>query len=245
MIESLQEGRIYFDEALQILIETDFRAGQCLAYWGMGLWEALLGQYGAALEDLENGLSIATEIGHRQWMAGNLSALGMVYCNLLEGEKGRQYSEQALSLSKGVGSRYWTKMAAGTLANACLLLGDPARGLAFLEEELDDQTSMHTVGNRYCWSRRAELALAQHEPALALEIVDQIIASIPGMSAESVNTSLWRLRGEILLEMGRTDEAEELLNTAILHARTIGEENIIWRLHASLGRLYRKTNCDA
>ncbi|MCK4725355.1 MAG: tetratricopeptide repeat protein, partial [Anaerolineales bacterium] len=171
-VGSLHDGRSYFDEAFQIILEVDHRADLCLSFWALGLWEALLGRYGAALENLENGLRIATEIGHRQWMAANLSALGMVYCYLLAGEEVKHFSEQALALSREVGSKYWTQLAAGTLVKAYLLLGDPAQGQVFLEEEFDDQTPMQTVGNRYFWSRRAEFALAQHEPALALEIVD-------------------------------------------------------------------------
>jgi tetratricopeptide (TPR) repeat protein len=165
----------------------------------------------------------------------------MVYTYLLAGEKARQYSEQALSLSREVQSLYWTQLAAGSLAKAYVLLGDPVQGQVYLEEELDDQTSMHTIGNRYCWSRRAELALAQHEPALALQIVDRVIDAIPDMSPGRLNTSLWRLRGETLLELGKTDEAEHVLHAALENARTIGEEYIIWRIHATLGRLYHRT----
>jgi tetratricopeptide (TPR) repeat protein len=239
---SPSEGRRYLDEALQITLENDFRAGQSLANWFLGLWEALLGRYGSAIEALESGLRIATEIEHRQWMAANLNGLAMIYIYLLEGEKSRQYSEQALSLSREVQSLYWTQLAAGSLAKAYLLLGDPVQGQVYLEEEHKDQTSMHTIGKRYCWSRRAELALAQHEPALALKIVDRVIDAIPDMSPGRLNTSLWRLRGETLLELGRTDEAEHMLHAAVENARTIGEEYIIWRLYATQGRLYQRTD---
>jgi len=239
------EGRRYLDEALQITLENDFRAGQSLATWFLGLWEGLIGRYGSAIEALESGLRIATDIEHRQWMAANLNGLAMVYIYLLEGEKARQYSEQALSLSREVQSLYWTQLAAGSLAKAYLLLGDPAQGQVYLEEEIDDQTSMHTIGKRYCWSRRAELALAQHEPKLALKIVERVIDAIPDMSPGRLNTSLWRLRGETLLELRRTDEAEPVLHAALDNARTIGEEYIIWRIHAIQGRLYQRTDRQA
>jgi phage shock protein A len=35
---------------------------------------------------------------------------------------------------------------------------------------------MDTMGKRYCWAKRAELALSQGEPDLALGIVERLIA---------------------------------------------------------------------
>ena len=39
--------------------------------------------------------------------------------------------------------------------------------------------------------------------------------------------------------MGRTEEACSLLRAAIENARATEERFLLWRLHASLGRLYR------
>jgi tetratricopeptide (TPR) repeat protein len=98
---------------------------------------------------------------------------------------------------------------------------------------------MDTLGKRYCWVRRAELALAQDDPALALEITERLIASAPGMSAGRVITYLWKLKGEALAVMGSTDEAESSLRAAIENAQATEERFLLWRVHASLAPLYR------
>jgi tetratricopeptide (TPR) repeat protein len=103
---------------------------------------------------------------------------------------------------------------------------------------ISSQAPMDTLGKRYCWVRRAELALAQGDPALALEIVERLIASAPGMSAGCVITFLWKLKGEAFGATGRADEAESLLRAALENAQSTKERFLLWRVHASLGRLY-------
>ncbi len=90
---------------------------------------------------------------------------------------------------------------------------------------------------RYCWARRAELGLCQGEPALALGIVERLIASAPGMSPGRVITFLWKLKGEALTALGEKGEAHTLLLAAIENAHATGERFLLWRIHASLGRL--------
>jgi hypothetical protein len=55
---------------------------------------------------------------------------------------------------------------------------------------------MDTLSKRYCWLWLAELALAQDDPAHALDITDRSIATAPGMSPGRVITYLWKLKAE-------------------------------------------------
>jgi tetratricopeptide (TPR) repeat protein len=187
---------------------------------------------------MQNGLRIATEIGHREWLVGNRFALGVLYVELFEPEEARQQLEQALTLAKGLRSQYWIHHVIGALAAAYCLRDDLAGAQTLLETVLSPQTPMDTMGKRYCWARRAELALSQGDPDLALEIVERLIASAPGLLPEGVITFLWKLKGEALAAMGRVEEAASLLNAAIENARAFGERFLLWRIHASLGRLY-------
>ncbi len=84
--------------------------------------------------------------------------------------------------------------------------------------------------------------LFQGDPALALEIVNRLIASAPGMSSGGVITFLWKLKGEALAAMGRAKRAESLLQATIENARELDERFLLWRVHASLGRHYRAMN---
>jgi tetratricopeptide (TPR) repeat protein len=56
---------------------------------------------------------------------------------------------------------------------------------------------------------------------------------------------LWKLRGEALAAMRHVNEADALLRAAKENARATGERSLLWRLHASLGRLYCAMNRQA
>ena len=104
---------------------------------------------------------------------------------------------------------------------------------------------MNTLHRRYCWARRAEAALGQNEPALALDIVERLIASAPGLLPDGVLTFPWKLKGEALAALGRRDEAVSLLRAALENAQASGERFLLWRIRVSLGKLYcTMKNCQ-
>lgn len=246
LIQSPQETRRPFiEKALKISQEIGWLAGESFALWALGIYHASQGQYGKAFKAALGGLDIATDIGHRQWMAGHEFNLGILYCDLLAGEKAHFHSEQALVLSREIQSQYWTNLSAATLAKAYLLLDDLPLSQAILDTVITSQTPMDSFSKRYCWARRAELALAQGEAALALNITDKLVDSTPGLSAGDVIPSVWRLRAEAHEAMDRIDEAESLLLAAIETAPRVGERSQLWRLRARLGRLYWQTKRPA
>jgi DNA-binding NarL/FixJ family response regulator len=53
---------------------------------------------------------------------------------------------------------------------------------------------------------------------------------------------LWYLRAQALLGLGHSDEAETLLNEALAGAHKHGHLALVWRILATLGRLYRSQN---
>jgi tetratricopeptide (TPR) repeat protein len=164
-----------------------------------------------------------------------------LYLELLAPEEARRQFEAALPLAEELRSQYWIHHATGARAAAYCLLDDRTQAQICLESVLSAETPMDSLTKRYCWARRAELALAQGDPVLALDIVERLIASAPGMSPGRVITFLWKLRGEALASMGYPEEAHTLLQAALENAQATGERFMLWRLHASLGRLYRAT----
>jgi tetratricopeptide (TPR) repeat protein len=54
-----------------------------------------------------------------------------------------------------------------------------------------------------------------------------------------VITFLWKLKGEALTALGHTEEAHTLLQAAAENAQATGERFLLWRIHTSMGRLYR------
>ena len=229
-------------KAIHIAQETHAPTEAAWAHWTLGLLHIVQGQFGLALEVMESGLKIASEIGHGEWLVGNLFALGVLYCELLATEEARLQLEQALDRAQELRSQYWINHVSGALAKAYLLLDNPQKAQTCLENVLSSQTAMDTMGKRYCWTRRAELALFQNDPDLALDIVDRLIASAPSLPSHCVITFLWKLKGDALTMMGQVDEAEPLLLAALDNAQTQGERFLLWGAQASLGHLYRTMN---
>ena len=233
------DARRDFEEAMQLAREIDSAPDQAWVHWALGLLHTVQGRFGAALAIMERGLRLALEIQHHEYEVASRHALGQLYVELLAPGQAKQQVALALDVAGDLRSRLWLHYLYGTLAGADLLLGDLSAAQTSLDRVLSKQTPMDTMGRRYCWIRRAELALAQGEPVLALDIVERLIASAPGMSPGCVITFLWKLKGEALADMERGGQALALLQTAIGNAEVNGERFLLWRLHASMGRIYR------
>ena len=236
------EARQDFEEALRIAGEIGSPASEAWALWSMGLHNMVQGQFGQALEVTQRSLAIASEIGHREWSVGSRSILGALYVELLAPEEARVQLKQALVLAKELRSQHWIHQATGALAAAYRLLNDLESAQTCLETVISRHTPMNTLHKRYCWVRRAELALCQADPALALDITDRLIATAPGMEPGRVITFLWKLRGEALAALGHPDEASALLLAALENAQELGQRLFLWRIHASLAQLYHTMN---
>jgi DNA-binding SARP family transcriptional activator len=227
-----------FGEAIRIAREIGSASDEAWAHWALGLLHIVQGRYGQALEVSQRGLEIASQMGHREWIVGNRCALGSLYLELLAPEEARQHFESALALAEELRSQYWIHHATGALAATFCLLDDRTQAQILLDSVLSAETPMDSLARRYCWAIRAELALYQGDLALALDITDRLIASAPGMSPGRVITFLWKLKGEGLAGLGHFEEAQTLLEAAIENAEATGERFILWRMYASLGRLY-------
>jgi adenylate cyclase len=234
-----------FEEAIRITQDIGSPAGEAWALWSLGILHRVQGRFGQALEVIQRSFDIASEIGHREWIVGSRSNLGELYVELLAPEEARPQLEQALVLAKELRSQHWIHHLTGALARAYRLLDDLAGAQTCLDTVIAPQTAMDTMHKRYFWAIRAELALAQGDPTLALDIVDRLIATAPGMSPGRVITFLWKLRGEALAAVGDLDEASALLSAAIENARATGERSLLWRVHASLGRLHHTMDRQA
>jgi len=239
------DARHDFEEALKIAREIDSPPGKAWALWALSLLNSVQGQFGQALEAAQSGLCVASSIGHREWETGNRYALGVVYSQLFALEEARRQLKQALTLAGGLQSQHWIYVTTGSLAAACCLGDDLSQAQAYLETVITPQTPMDTLAKRYCWARQAELALFQGDPALTIEIVDRLIASATGLSPKRAITFLWWLKGKALAAKGQPAEASTLLLAAIENAQTTGEYFLLWRLYASLGRLFRMVGHEA
>jgi tetratricopeptide (TPR) repeat protein len=188
---------------------------------------------------MERGLTIATAIQHREYEVANRFALGILFAELFAADEAMEQLEGALGLARDLSSRTWTNIINGALASVYLMSDSHKEARSCLETAISPDSPMDTLGRRNCWVHLAELALAQDDPTLALDITDRLIASAPSMTPGRVITYLWKLKGEGLAALGRVEEAASLYQEAIENALETGERFLVWRIHTCLSRLYQ------
>lgn len=75
------------DEAIRLAQTIDWPAGESFTGSELALWHGMRGQYPRAFELASDGLGIAEEIEHRQWIAAALCSLGALYVDVLLPER--------------------------------------------------------------------------------------------------------------------------------------------------------------
>ena len=154
----------------------------------------------------------------------------------------RRHAQRALALAKEMGSQYWINQVTGVLAEAYLQQGEIDLCREALAGILDAETPMDSHAKRYCWLRRAELALAEEQPQTALQIIERLIAATPDVEG-AVFPTVWMVHARALLALGRSQEAEAILLQA-LDATRAGHAHL-WRVYAALAQLYVVTGDGA
>jgi DNA-binding CsgD family transcriptional regulator len=228
------------EEALAIAHHIGWRAGESFALSYLGQCLGARGEYTRALEMGRSALAIATEIEHRQWMNAAHFLLGALHLELLALPEAQDHFERALELAQTMRSSLVVRATAGLLASTYVAQQNLAAAESLLTATLDVDTPTQTIAQRMAWFARVELALARHEPAVALQIIERLIASTLNHERWGAGAipRLWHLRGEALAALGQTSEAEaDLLATqAVAQAQDIWP--LRWRILLSLGKLY-------
>jgi DNA-binding NarL/FixJ family response regulator len=231
----------WHERALQITRKIGWRTGEAyvLALFGHSLGSRA--EYGRALEMARWSIEVAQEIEHRQWISLALRESGTLYLDLLALPTARQQFEQALVLANEIGSLFHARMATGFLIGVLILQDELVEAEALLETAFSPELPMQTMAQRLIWRRHAELALAQGDSALALQIVDQLFASAANTEDGNIGAIplLALLRGEALIAHQRWTEAESTLVAACATAQVRNSQRLVWRIQAAMAKLYR------
>jgi DNA-binding CsgD family transcriptional regulator len=226
------------EEAIRSAQESGWRAGEAFAQFELAMSFGARGDYARALDLAHHAVATAEEIEHRQWIIGSHTVLGRLYLDLLALPQARRRLEFALDLARDLHSSNWTQIAGAMLAMTYLRQGELGLADAALATKLDLSDQPRWLSQRVGWSARAELALAQGDPALALRILDQLRATQPDGS--DTIPWLWKLRGEAEATQGRLDAAEATLREALAATAALGLRPILWRIHCTLAQVYWK-----
>ncbi len=225
--------------ALLIARETEQRAAEAYALISLAFALGPQGDYARALECAWQGLRIAEEIDHRQWMTAAHCALGALHRDLLAFPEAQQQLEWALQLATEICSFHWIHCARGHLASTYVLASELLQAERTLKATSASTPSAQTLGQRLLWCARAELALARNDPSRALQIVEQLTTSATSTGDSGDILRLARLRGEALTACNQTSEAEAVLQRARKTAQERGALPLLWRIHLALATCYQ------
>ena len=227
------------EQALVIAREVGQPSAEVYAHLALAQYLGPHGEYARALEAARASLALASQIEHRQWLTAAHWQVGTLLLDLLALPEAQHHLEQALRLSREVGSWNWIRIVSGFLALAHLLQQDHTSAESILNAALEPDAAMQTIGQRLVWTARADLALARGEPGLALSITDRLIASATNLSHESVIPRLWKQRGQAQASLHRERDAETTLRAAREASREQGLRPLLWRIDVSLGKFYQ------
>ena len=220
------------EAAVQLAHELDWRAGEsfALSYLAFGL--GAQGVYAPALLAAHQALELASSIQHDHWIAAAHLALGTLYLDLLDLPKAQAHLEQSLDLARRISTLFVLRMSSAFLASTYIRQHELTKANDLLDTALAQDQSLQTLARRRIGLARAELAHARGDYGTALQAIDQLVKP-------EIIPSLSLLRGTILLDLGQLEEAEVTLHQAEDSAHAHGLKPLLWRIHATLTRVYQ------
>ena len=227
------------DEALAIAREIDWRAGEAFARLGIGIHCTHIGRFTEAETALAEGLRIAVEIEHNEWLTVAHYGQGELYLGVLAVAEARVCLEWAQAVARASGSLHFYHLVTGSLASACIASGEITAAAEVLGA-VGATLPLDTVGQRRVWLAKAELAAVRGMPDDAVMIIDRILASAPNVNEQGDIPHAAKLRGDALLAMGRMEDAEAALLGAVAGAAHQRMLSLLWQVQRSLGLLYRE-----
>ncbi|MEZ4869373.1 MAG: AAA family ATPase [Caldilineaceae bacterium] len=238
---SVAEAAGSIAQALEITEAIGWRAGAAYTLVSAGNILGTVGQYNRAFDHIRRGLAVAEEIEHHQWICFAQRTLGILYRDLLALPLARQHLEQSITLARAIGSLFHVRQGTAYLASLLLASHEVAEAETLLNNVFDPALPCEALAPRRIWLARAELALAQGDPTLALQIVDRLLAATANVEGHERGAVpyLAKLRGEALVALRQWPEAEHEFQSALLTAQAQGTPRFVWPLQLALGKLYR------
>ncbi|HMM43487.1 MAG TPA: LuxR C-terminal-related transcriptional regulator, partial [Thermomicrobiales bacterium] len=220
-------------ESLDLAHQIDWRAGEAYAFLNLGAHLAVVGDIGRASAAIDDGIRIAEEIDHQEWIVVGHLARGGLRRFLLDTESALEQFDSALALSRSSGTSHFQTYAAAIIAATHIDTGDLDAATASLAT-LDPRMPTRTVSQRFASMVRGMLALARGDAAAALEIADDLLATAIGVTSDADIPHVALLRGQALAALGRTDEAVTALHAAASGASARRLRCLLLRIHRAL-----------
>jgi DNA-binding CsgD family transcriptional regulator/tetratricopeptide (TPR) repeat protein len=226
-------------EALSLAQEIDWPSGMAFAEWAAGISMAGVGEFGLALHHGQQALRVATQSGHKQWIAGAHYTLGHIYNLIFQPDLALRNLELGFPLALELASSWWIGNITAFLALAFLLKQDLAQAEAVLQRVMEPNGSARNLPERRMRWAWAKVALAKGRPQQALKISDELLESVPGTDKSQFIPALLKLKADALIALNQVSIAQRVLENALLGAEQRNARPLLWEIHATIGHLHQ------
>ncbi|HJV59161.1 MAG TPA: tetratricopeptide repeat protein, partial [Methylomirabilota bacterium] len=215
---------------------SDMIAGAFLCLSQIGL-----GHYVEALATIDDGLAKARDRNNSFIMGRLTNSLGWLYQEVGDFRRATEYNREAAEIGRGAKNANVEVSSLINLSLDELNLGDPRRALALMEETQERVEKFAFGAHRWRWSLHlsaylSEALIASGDSARALEHADKALQQARSTGSMKYEAKALALRGQILLDGGRRDDARENLAGALAVARRIGYPTLTWQAAYLLAR---------
>ena len=235
------EGLACLRRGVEIAQALEARSDEAFMRAAIADFGMAFGEYGRGYHEASRALDIARELGHLEWTAYALGALGRILaeCGLVR--EARPLHDEQLRIARELGTTIWIADALGNLGQDLLIAGDLEAAARQLE------TAVETAGE--CTAKAVfpllalgEIALRRRQAADALAVVARF--RIVAANYRVLLHEARRIEGEAWSAQGRHAEAEAALREVLRAAETHGLQPTGWRagvaLATALGALGRE-----
>ncbi|HVM97130.1 MAG TPA: sigma 54-interacting transcriptional regulator [Candidatus Acidoferrales bacterium] len=213
--------------------------------WFLGKARCCTGDYGGALELLQEAYDLCDRIGDRAWKSRLLNTLGWCLAEIGVIESARSYNERAAVLAREIGDPEILANADINLAMNHLELGSLDDALRYLEpiEEMLAQAGDPWMRWRYALHvlhARAQIELARGNVSRVIALTDQELAGARRHHVPKVEARAFTLLARAQLAADNRDGVREALGNALSIAESIGYRRGMWEVHTLFAELARR-----
>jgi DNA-binding NarL/FixJ family response regulator len=214
-------------------------SGESFGLSMLGAVHCARGNLAEALRCGERAQAIAERIGHQQWLVAASLLLGITWAELLDHSRASYYLERSLHQARAMGSQLWIIVAAAGLTNLWLERGDRS-GMQLLDKFAGTELAGRSHAQRIFQRAWAKQLHAHGDLNGALSVIDTLIGYDDVDPSDVSAPQSLLIRAEILEDLGRHEEAEQVLDLARRSSDLLGYRTMQWRVNLAQAALKQK-----
>ncbi len=220
----VEPGRPYGDLALELYVELEDRASQSIALNNLAINAYLEGRGPEALELFRRAEAAAAEAGDTLGAAASRFNIGDVLLHQGRLEEARVLLQALVPVLRSLGSEDFVAAAQGSLGLVLVELGAIEEGRTLLAEARATLVGLGQAAEVVSTDALSAAALLAAGDATGTEaLAARAWSSAAELDAGYLQPTLQRLQGAALLDQGRLDDAELVLESALVSCQQHGQ----------------------